>query len=242
LKPAISANGAVNAASFQAGPAAPGSYISLFGTGLSDDTRAATTASLPLSLDSVSVSFDVPAANLSLPGRLVYVSPGQVNLQVPWELQGRSSAHIKVSVEFSSGVVYTLPLAAYSPAVFEYTEASSGTRLAAAQDANFGLIGSANPAQRGQTIVLYANGLGPVDNPPATGEPAPAQPLANTLATPVVTISGQRATVTFSGLAPGFPALYQINAVVPPSVATGVQPVVVSIGGTDSKSVSIPIQ
>jgi len=242
LKPTISANGAVNAASFQAGPVTPGSYISLFGSGLSDDTRAAATASLPLSLDSVSVSFDVPAANLSLPGRLLYVSPGQVNLQVPWELQGQSSAQIKVSVEFSSGVVYTLPLAAYSPAIFEYTEASSGTRLAAAQDAKFALIGSANPAQRGQTIVLYANGLGPVDNPPATGEPAPAQPLANTLTTPVVTIGGERATVTFGGLAPGFPALYQINAAVPPNVAPGIQPVVVSIGGTDSKPVSIPIQ
>lgn len=242
LKPTISANGAVNAASSQAGPVAPGSYISLFGSGLSDDTRTASTASLPLSLDAVSVSFDVPGANLSLPGRLTYVSPGQVNLQVPWELRGQSSAQIKVSVEFSSGVVYTLPLAAYSPAIFEYTEASSGARLAAAQDANFGLIGPGNPAQRGQAIVLYANGLGPVDNPPATGEPAPAQPLANTLTAPAVTIGGQPATVTFSGLAPGFPALYQINVVVPPNVAPGIQPAVVSVGGTDSKPVNVPVQ
>ena len=119
LSPTISPDGAVNAASYQVGNGvAPGSYISLFGTGLSDDTNVETTGFLPLGIDSVAVSFDVPSAGLSLPGRMYYVSPAQLNLQVPWELQGQTSALIKVIVEDSQGPVYTLPLAQSSPAFF----------------------------------------------------------------------------------------------------------------------------
>ncbi|MDQ6706980.1 MAG: hypothetical protein M3Z85_13515, partial [Acidobacteriota bacterium] len=74
LQPVPASNGVVNAASFQAGSGiAPGSYISIFGTGLSDDTNTASTSPLPLSIDGVSVSFDVPSAGLSVPGRLYYV-------------------------------------------------------------------------------------------------------------------------------------------------------------------------
>ena len=95
---------------------APGSYISLFGTGLSDFTDGAASLPLTLSIDSASVSFDVPSANLSLPGRLIYVSPGQINVQIPWELQGQTSAQIKVTIEDTQGPLYTLPLADFSPA------------------------------------------------------------------------------------------------------------------------------
>jgi uncharacterized protein (TIGR03437 family) len=85
LKPNIGAGGIVNAADY--GPTvAPGSYVSIFGTGLSDATDAAETSRLPLSIDLATVSFDAPSAGISAPGHLTYVSPGQVNVQVPWEL------------------------------------------------------------------------------------------------------------------------------------------------------------
>ena len=74
----------VNGASFEPGkPVAPGSYISIFGNAMSDVTDSTSTATLPLALDSVLVSFDVPSANISVPGHLIYISPGQVNVQVP---------------------------------------------------------------------------------------------------------------------------------------------------------------
>ncbi len=67
----------VDAASFAQGkPVAPGSYISIFGSALSAVTDSAPTATLPLALDSVLASFDVPSANISVPGHLVYVSRG----------------------------------------------------------------------------------------------------------------------------------------------------------------------
>ena len=51
---------------------------------------------------------------------------------------------------------------------------------------------------------------------------------------PTVTIGNQQAQVLFSGLAPGFPALYQINIVVPSGLSAGNQPITVSIGGKTS--------
>jgi len=57
---------------------------------LSDFTQGTNTAALPLAIDMASVSFDVPGAGISLPGRILYVSPTQVNLQVPWNWPGSS--------------------------------------------------------------------------------------------------------------------------------------------------------
>ncbi len=244
VPPAIETGGVVNAASFERNkPVAPGSYIAIFGRGLSETTRVFSTPYLPLSLARVSVSFDVPAKNLSLAGRLHFVTDSQVNVQVPWELQGLNTAWIKVSIGYeSSSSVYTLPLADYSPAFFEYTEPASGRLLIAALDEDFKLVHTGNAARRGRVVQLYANGLGPVDNQPPTGEITPAQPLARTRVNPDVTVGGRPASVQFSGLAPYIVGLYQINIVVPSDAPTGLQPVVISAGGVDSKAANLPIQ
>ena len=239
VQPTISAGGVVNDADFKA-PIAPGSYIAIFGSGLSDPgfTDSATTPALPIHVDGVTVSFDVPSAKLSLPGRIVFVSPGQVNAQVPWELQGQTSAQVKVTIDgYSFGNVVTVPLADATPAFFEI---SAG--VAAARDQSGAVITAAAPAKRGQAVQLYLNGLGPLDNQPASGEPAPALPLATTKNTPKVNIGGQDAQILFSGLAPGFPGLYQINAVVPAGIAVGSAPMTVTIGGQTSKTSGLPVQ
>ncbi len=243
LRPTILTDGVVNAASFARGePVAPGSYIAIFGRGLADTTRVFSTPYLPLSLAGVSVSFDAPQQKLSLPGRLHFVSPEQVNVQVPWELQGLNSVLIKVSIGNISSAVYTLPLADYSPAFFEYQEAP-GRRLIAAQDhPHYRLITSRNPARRGEVVHLYANGLGPVDPTPVTGEPASAQPLSWTRVKPKVTIGGKEARVLFHGLTPGVVALYQLDVVVPEDAPTGLREVTITIGGVTSKAALLPIQ
>jgi minor extracellular serine protease Vpr len=215
---------------------APGSYITLIGTGLSDFTDRTITPRLPLAIDSASVSFDVPSANLSLPGHVSYVSPTQVNVQVPWELAGQSSAQVKVTISSSPGKVITVPIPAYSPALYE-----SSPGVATAVDANGKLITSSNGAQRGQTIVLYGNGLGPVNNQPASGEPAPTSPLATTTTQPVVMFDNQQAQVSFSGLNPGLAGVYQMNVMVPPGLTPGTHQVTISIGGKTSKASSITV-
>jgi len=228
----------LNGASFRSDdPIAPGSYISIFGQSLGESSNYPTTSILPMVLDYIMVSFDVPEAGISVPGRLTYVSPNQVNLQVPWELQGQSQARVKVVYNRIYGNVVTIPLADYSPAFFEV-----GSGAVAALDANYQLVSSSNPAGGGQVVMLFANGLGPVTNQPATGEPAPYDPLAETLTKPVVTIGGRSAEVFFSGLAPGFAGLYQINVAIPAGLSAGNQPVTVSIGGRTSKTSYIAIR
>jgi minor extracellular serine protease Vpr len=241
--PTISTGGIVNAANFELGPGvSPGSYIALFGAGLSDSTGGTMVAALPLSIDYVSVSFDVPSANLSLPGRLIFVSPGQVNVQVPWELAGQTSVMVKVTVMDSPGVVTTVPVASVSPAVYRVPDPGTGQPTAAALDLASTLISSEHPAVQGEYIQLYLNGLGAVTNPPAIGFVAQSSPLSTTVETPAVTIGGVASpTIQFSGLTPTTSGLYQINLVVPPGAPTGVQPLVVTIGGVSSTAVNIPV-
>jgi uncharacterized protein (TIGR03437 family) len=165
------------------------------------------------------------------------VSSGQVNLQVPWELQGQTSAQVKVTLyQYSYGNVVTVPLADYAPALFE------GGGSVAARDANNVQILPGHPAVRGQAISLYANGLGPVTNQPVSGDAAPSSPLAETKSRPVVTIGGQPAAVSFSGLAPTFPGLYQINVTVPSNVTPGNAAVTVAIAGKTSPAGTLPVQ
>jgi uncharacterized protein (TIGR03437 family) len=253
INPTISSNGGVNAADFQVAPGAvPGSYIALFGTGLSDPGNieianlTITPFMLPLAMDYVSVSFDVPSAGISLPGMLYYVSPNQINLQVPWELQGQTSALVKVTIEDSQGSVYTLPLADYAPAFYEFVDSGTKQTLVMALDGSGNVISSTNPASVGQLLHIYANGMGPVSNQPADGQPTPVPtatvPQPITTLTPTVYIGGQLANVEFSGLAIGTVGLYELIVQVPTGVSSGLQPAVVTINNVSSPAVYIPIK
>ena len=251
-QPAINAGGVANAAPSSQGSVAPGSYVSIYGSNMVEADLLSNASGdgaawlpLPMVIDGVNVSFDVPSAGISVPGNLIFVSPGQINVQVPWELQGQSSAQVKVTMDEEFGYplfgnVVTVPLAAYAPAFFV---GSGANGTIAAQDAITGAqILASNPAHSGEILSLYANGLGPVTNQPASGSAAVASPSSQTVgALPVVTIGGQQVTPSFSGLAPTFPGLYQLNVTVP-SGLTGNQQVTVSIGGQTSPAVVLPVQ
>jgi minor extracellular serine protease Vpr len=232
------AGGVVDGAAF-ASPIAPGSYVSIFGANLSDFTDQVTYApfALPIALDGVTVSFDVPSAKLSVPGHVVFISAGQINVQAPWELQGQTSVQVKVTLnEFSFGNVVTAAVADTAPAFFE----NSG--VAAALDQNNAIVSTANPVKRGQVVQLYMNGLGPVTGGPASGEFASNTVLTPTKAPATVTIGNLPAQVLFSGLAPGFPGLYQVNAIVPAGIAAaGTVPISLTIGGVTTKASTLPV-
>ena len=250
--PAVDGTQVFNAGFVDAGtPIAPGSFMGLKGTNLVDPDLLstigydlATTALLPLTLDAVSVSFDVPSKGISVPAAMYYVSPTQINVVVPWELQGQTTAQMKVIMDepfgtpFFSNVV-NVPLADASPAFF----ADFATGIVAARDANYVQIFSNHPAIQGQSIQLYANGLGPVNPQPASGAPSPtSEPLSRTTSTPVVMIGNKQAQVQYSGLAPGNAAEYQINVVVPTGLTPGNLQITVAIGGRTSKAAILPVQ
>jgi uncharacterized protein (TIGR03437 family) len=214
---------------------APGSYASIYGSNLSDATGPTTAATLPLTLNNVTVSFDT-SSGLSLPGHVLYTSANQVNVQVPWELQGQSSAKVKVTVNQNEyGTLVTAPLADVAPAFFE-TAANNVAALIAGTST---IINSANRAGKGQGIQLFANGLGPVQNGPATGDPAASD--VSTTNGCAVTIGDQPAAVTFCGLSSGTAGLYRVDVTVPQGAASGTQPVVLTVAGKTASS-SIPIQ
>jgi len=235
--PTISNNGIVDAAAggYAQQGVAPGSYISIYGSNLSDATQAFATPYLPVALSAVSISFD--GDGLSYPGYLTFVSPGQINSQVPWEFQGHSSVGVTVWASGLPTATYKLPLAAVSPAIFVVGG------VAAAIDYNQGtIVTSAAPVKRGDTVELFVNGLGAVSNTPPSGQVSLASPFSQTTATPAVMIGGVSAPVSFSGLAPQIVGLYQVNVMVPQNVTPGNAQVTVSIGGVTSAAATLPVQ
>lgn len=221
-RPALSTDGVRDAASGEASEGfSAGQYISLFGANLAGNLKVFQGNELALALARASVSFDNEAQGVSVPGRLHFVSPSQINVQIPWECEGLATVSMKVSIgDFSSEVV-ELRLRPANPAFFEYVESGTNRRFIAALDGNFALIGSNNAVARGGVAQLYVNGLGRVSNRPGSGQASPSNPLAQTVETPEVTIGGRAAQVLFSGLAPGIVGLYQVNVAVPNDAPTG---------------------
>jgi uncharacterized protein (TIGR03437 family) len=244
-QPALTQGQVLNNASFQPS-VAPGSIVAIKGANLMNSAELlntdlgydqSTTSPYPVVLDGVNVSFDIPGANISVPAPIVAVSPGQINVQVPWEVAGQTSAQVKVIVdELIYSNVVTATLANYTPAFF-----TNSGNIADAEDTNYHVITTSNPAVRGQYIQLFANGLGPVNNPPADGAPAPG--ATSTTTTPCsVSIGGQQVTPAFCGLAPGF-TVYQVNVQVPANLSAGNQPITITVGAQTSPSgVMIPVQ
>ncbi len=221
-RPAIATGGIRDAASGEASEAfAAGQYISIYGAALSPTLKVFSGSELPLSLARVSVSFDNPSQRVSAPGRLQFVSAGQINVQIPWECTGLATVDMKVSIGEFSSAVQTIRIRAANPAPFEFFEAGSNRRYVAALDGAFNLISSSNAVRRGQVAQLYVNGLGPVSRTPASGVVSSSNPLSATTANPEVSIGGKSAQLLFSGLAPGIVGLYQVNVVVPSDAPTG---------------------
>ncbi len=240
--PSINTGGIVSAASFAQGrTVAPGSIVSIFGLNLAETIAIASKIPLPMVLRTVSVSFDQPDAGVSAPGRIFFISPGQINVQVPWELAGLTFAMVKVRIGNSVSAVVRLELGDYSPGIFEY-DAGGGQKLGAITHAKGQVVTPSNPARRGETVIVYATGVGPVDQPQKSGEAASGQTLANTKQLPTATVGSQQATVLFSGLAPFFVGLNQLNITIPSGAPTGVQPLIVTSNGVAANTVNVPVQ
>jgi uncharacterized protein (TIGR03437 family) len=235
--PTINAGGVVNDGNYTP-PVAPGSIAAVFGDFFL--TSASFNTALPLVTTLQNLSFDFGGTQTPL----YFVAGGQADIQVPWELANQSSATLTATLNTTASAAQTVKLAAFAPAIF--TTNSQGTGAGAITDSSFNLISAANPAIAGTTtILIYCTGLGPVNIAQTTGSAAPSNPPADTTATPTVTIGGIPATPSFSGLAPGFVGLYQVNALVPAGVASGsAVPVTISIGSpaVTSNTATIVVQ
>jgi uncharacterized protein (TIGR03437 family) len=163
------------------------------------------------------------------PAPLFYVSAQQINFQVPYEVSGRPSAGITISVDGTPARTVTLPVIASAPAIFP----SQGDWAILNQD--YALNNSDNPAPVGSAVIVYCTGLGVAGPQVPTGAVAPASPLSSV---PGVTASvgDAPAQVYFAGLAPGFVGLEQVNVIIPAGTAAGYQSLVLTVGGESSQS------
>ena len=190
---------AVNAAGFSGGvPVAPGSIASLFGNFTGSTTSSFSSFPLPAKLGETDVLIGTQAVPL------FFASPNQINFQVPGSLGPTQSAfEVRVAGQrVARGSITTVPR---SPGLF------------AVVDQN----GRLGRARRGQSIIIFGTGQGVVTPAIADGAAAPPQPFSMTGTHPGVYVGGREAAVSFSGLAPGYSGLWQINAQVPQDAPSG---------------------
>lgn len=207
---------------------APGGLATVFGRGLGGATAAAGAAPLPVEIGGARVLINGVAAPL------LYASPEQINFQIPFETEG-TSAEVTVELLGERSAAVTIPLAPAAPALF--TLLGAGVGPAAMLHADSSLVG-AEGVRVGEIVVLFASGLGAVAPPVDSGRPSPAAPLARTSAAIEVRFDSILADVLFSGLAPGFVGLYQINVRVPAGISSAAPAVRVASGSSVSPPAS----
>ena len=215
-------NGLANAASFQQ-TYAPGMILSIFGSNLADSRTMASSVPLPFSLAGVTVTI----AGVSAP--LYYASPGQLNVQIPFETPLNQLATVVVN---NNGRTASKTISIGSAAPGLFTDSS-------------GAIVAAGNAVRNQTIWLYMTGGGPFSPAIPTGS-SPAQgssvfELPRPVQGAVVTIGGLNAPIQFIGIPPGLVGVTQINVLVGSNTPLGQQSVVVRVGATSSLSTLVTV-
>jgi uncharacterized protein (TIGR03437 family) len=224
----------LNGASYS-GNVAPGTWVSIFGTELATSVATGNRVPLQTTLNDVSVSIGGIAAPLS------YVSPTQINAVVPFEITVSPASAVSdvvrvpvvVTAPAGTSPPLTISLSRESPGLF--TQNGGGTGTVIALDANFNLLSAVGSGP----IVLYADGLGPT-NPPASSASggASSEPLNRVVDNVSVFVGDTQATVTFAGLAPGFPGIYQLNVIPNGPISDRVY---LQVNGWQSNITSLPI-
>jgi uncharacterized protein (TIGR03437 family) len=176
---------------------------------------------------------------------LLYVSAGQINAVVPYEVGVAKISSFSVEVKFlgQSSNAFSLTLASTAPGIFTYPSSQQAAVYQYDPKGNESPNASSTPATAGWTLVLYLTGEGAVVPAAATGSvtvatgtpPSTPKPAAG--APNVLFNNTTPATLSFYGEAPGYVSgLMQLNVVVPPNAGTGAVPITVTIGGNSSQA------
>jgi len=242
---------ALNAASNQPNkPLAPNTIASIYPAGITFGTDTANAFDqpkpIPLPTDLADLQVSVGNADGSRTlAPLYYAGPAQINFVMPWNAPTTGTADVQV-LKKSTGQLLAaspVPMNTVSPAIFVGASAGVGAKLAAVINGSDGSINDAtHPARPGEYISIYATGQGLVSSPPADGD-IPRNGLVYSQGNPRVWIgsdytdqiplqsSEQRSIpgvdnnfISFSGLSPSYPGMWQINVRIPQATAAGAQP------------------
>jgi uncharacterized protein (TIGR03437 family) len=232
LVPTFPAIGGVGNAASGAARISPGALASVYGTGfgnapfLADDGFA-----WPTTAKGVSVKVNGVAAPL------YYVSPVQINFQVPWATPTTGTVNVAVLVNGGSSNIAAVPVATAAPGLFML-----GGGQAAVLNPDYSVNDPSTPAMAGSTIFAYLTGSGPVSPPAKDGVPASTTSLVYAQASTSATIGNLPAAVSFTGLAPGWVGLVQMNIVVPATLTAGIYPLSITIDGQTANSATIAVK
>jgi uncharacterized protein (TIGR03437 family) len=220
-QPQLVVGGASNAASGQQSYA-PGMLLSVYGTALGDFIQSAGTIPLPQYL----AGFEASVNGVTAP--LYYVSPGQVNIQIPYETEPGNTT-LTVGNPYIN-VNYSLKIVPAAPGIFM----TNGFTAAPFSSAARGATSTVFITGDGQVSPALADGASPAAGTPPSELPQPQLPVK-------LTVAGLAATISFYGIPSGLVGVTQINYVVPANAPVGVQPVVVTVGSVPSPPANLTI-
>jgi uncharacterized protein (TIGR03437 family) len=215
-------------------PAAPGGLITLYGSNLSPTNLATTQIPVPTALANSCITVN------GQPIPLIFVSPTQINAQMPFQAVGAET--IVVHTPGGTSDNYNLTVQPTAPAVFLSGVAGPATNLPTViRAANGTLATDSNPIHPNDVLVIYVTGLGQTNPAGLTGYPAPGNPLSSALTPTTVTLGGMNLAVEYAGLAPGEVGVYQINVTVPGNTPTGLSLPLVINEGSGTVTVSMRV-
>ncbi len=186
-----------------------------------------------------------------LPIPIFYSSYGQINCQIPTDAPtGTATLQVK-RTDGQAGNLVTVPIGPRAPRLLRFNLGDFGA-IVNGRDGSYplpvGAIPGSNthPASAGDTLIIYAIGLGDTNPFVATGAAAPSTPLARVTGTPAVNfgggIGGALVIPDFVGLSPTSAGLYQVNVVIPQGVPKGNLYLTLDFGDSTSNPVQIAIQ
>ncbi len=209
---------------------APGNVGQVFGTNMASVTQAP--GVVPL-LNQFNGTFMLIGAT-QVP--LYFVSPGQLDIQVPAELVANQQYTAIVSANGALSLPEMLNIVPVQPGM----AANPDGTVIAQHAVDFSLVTAAHPSAPGEPLIIYLAGLGATNPSVATGTPTPIQ-LVPCVVQPTVSVDGQPAAIAYAGLTPGGVGLYQINFTVPSNARAGNLSLVVMQSGLSSNTTTLPV-
>ncbi|MEO8100586.1 MAG: choice-of-anchor D domain-containing protein [Acidobacteriota bacterium] len=211
-RPSIKAAGVVNAASFLAG-VSRGALGTIFGTNLANGTQVVSVVPWPRQMQGAKVL----VGGIEAP--LYYVSPTQINFQVPFEV-GLGSVPVIVTRDGLESTAQNTTVSTYAVGVFGYARtATDFDPIVIHLDGS--LVTPSKPAQADEFLLVFLTGIGGLEEFPPTGDVTPADPLPGAVSPMQATLGGAPVQVFYAGLTPGFIGLAQMNLQLPQTLSAG---------------------
>ena len=228
----------VNAASYEEG-ISPGGLATIFGDNLTTVTGILYAYANPLPDELAGVQVFINGIPAPIYGIAYAGGQDQISIQVPYAAPtGHNAAEIQVVYQGTTVADFFTDSFTEDPGIFTY-----GDNLAIAEASDYSLIGTDNPAIPGEPLVLYVTGLGPLDQDLVDGYGSPTTPPLAMTADPFqVILDNEECNVFFSGLAPGFVGLYQVNFYVPDDAAAGNLQLYIQSTYANSAIATLPVQ